>query len=209
MAQEVIRTSDGKSPATWWEPILRTILSLTVSVLVFYLLRWSVSFMRDRTAPQRVLLQLYTTLGLDGAAAGLQEGGLHPLVGKFFIMLVALAVGVLGVWALFAMANDLLDHLPAIGRRFFRPLIFVGPAVALLAVYLIYPAFNTIYTSLSEDVLSIPEVVAGSAGQIVHLYAARNFFCRSERHLALCVRLATAGSRTNRLAQCAGHAARY
>ena len=159
MAQEVIRTPDNRPPGAWWEPGLRAFLSVVVGVTLFYALRWSVSFMRDRSAPQRVLLQLVTTLGLDGAAAQLQETGLHPLAGKFMIMLVALAVGVLGVWALYTIANDLLDRLPAGAGRALRPLIFVGPAVALLGIYLVYPAFNTIFTSLSEDLLNIPEVV--------------------------------------------------
>lgn len=159
MAQEVIRTPDDGSPAPWWTPILRTLLSLAIGAGLYYLLRWSVAFMRDRSAPQRLLHQLYTALGQDGAAAQLQETGLHPLAGKFMIMLVALAVGVLGVWALFTVANDLLDRLPDRLHRSLRPLVFVGPAVALLTVYLIYPAFNTIYTSLSEDILNIPELV--------------------------------------------------
>lgn len=159
MAQEVIHTPDNRSSGAWWEPILRTLISLAIGAGLFYVLRWSVAFMRDRTAPQQLLLQLYTTLGLEGAATQLQETGLHPLAGKFMIMLVALAVGVLGVWALFTVANDLLDRLPDRLRRMLRPLIFVGPAAALLTVYLIYPAFNTIYTSLSEDILNIPEMV--------------------------------------------------
>ncbi|MFW6097463.1 MAG: hypothetical protein ACOC9Z_05285, partial [Chloroflexota bacterium] len=164
MAEEALRPQGDNSiqsstPRSPWSLVLRTIVSLGVSVALFYVLRWSVAFMRDRSAPQRLLVQLYTTLGMDGAALQLQADGLHPLVAKLLIMLVALAVGVLGVWALFTVANDLIDRLPSSLNRALRPLIFVGPAVALLGVYLVYPAFNTIYTSLSEDVLDIPEVV--------------------------------------------------
>lgn len=164
MAQEALRPQGGDSAGnsalrSRWSPVLRTIFSLGVSVALFYVLRWSVAFMRDRSAPQRLLVQVYTTLGLDGAALQLQADGLHPLIAKLLIMLVALTVGVLGVWALFTIANDLLDRLPASLNQALRPLVFVGPAVALLGVYLVYPAFDTIYTSLSEDILDIPEVV--------------------------------------------------
>ncbi len=164
MAEEALRPQGDNSvqsspPRSPWSLALRTTLSLGISVALYYVLRWSVAFMRDRSAPQRLLVQLYTTLGMDGAALQLQADGLHPLVAKLLIMLVALGVGVLGVWALFTVANDLIDRLPSSLNRALRPLIFVGPAVALLGVYLVYPAFNTIYTSLSEDILDIPEVV--------------------------------------------------
>lgn len=164
MAEEALRPQGDNSvqsstPRSLWSLALRTTLSLGISVALYYVLRWSVAFMRDRSAPQRLLVQLYTTLGMDGAALQLQADGLHPLVAKLLIMLVALGVGVLGVWALFTVANDLIDRLPSSLNRALRPLIFVGPAVALLGVYLVYPAFNTIYTSLSEDILDIPEVV--------------------------------------------------
>jgi alpha-glucoside transport system permease protein len=75
------------------------------------------------------------------------------------IMAVALLVGVVGVWILFWMVNDLADRLPALAHRKLRPWLFVGPALLLLGIYLVYPAVNTIYTSLTEDVAALPEVV--------------------------------------------------
>lgn len=57
------------------------------------------------------------------------------------------------------MANDLVTRVPASWRQQLRPAVFVGSAALMLGLYLIYPALNTIYTSLSEDVYSLPEVV--------------------------------------------------
>jgi alpha-glucoside transport system permease protein len=139
--------------------LLRLLLSLAMAAAIYYALRWSVAFMRDRSAPEQLLLQLYSALGLEGAAERLQETGLSPLGGKVMIMAVALLVGVVGVWIIFWMVNDLADRLPALAHRRLRPWLFVGPAVLLLGVYLIYPVLNTAYTSLTEDVAALPEVV--------------------------------------------------
>lgn len=137
--------------------LARTALSVGVATAVFFILRWSVAFMKDREAPEQLLLNLYTRLGLDAALATLQESGLAPLTGKLMITAVALLVGIGGVWALFWVANDLIARLPFGIREGIRPFIFVGPAILLLATYLIYPVFNTIYTSVSEDILNVPE----------------------------------------------------
>ena len=139
--------------------LARTALSVGVATAVFFILRWSVAFMKDREAPEQLLLNLYARLGLDSALATLQETGLNPLTGKLMITAVALLVGIGGVWVLFWVANDLIARLPFGVRERIRPFIFVGPAILLLATYLIYPAFNTLYTSISEDILNVPEIV--------------------------------------------------
>ncbi|MFW5943540.1 MAG: carbohydrate ABC transporter permease [bacterium] len=162
MAQQVVAVESETHDNNRLSVFLRALLSLAAAAGIFYVLRWSLAFMRDRSAPQRLLLQLYTLLGLDGPAARLQEGGLHPLAAKLMIMLVALAVGVLGVWLLFWLANDLADRLPAAVQRRLRPFLFVGPAILLLGVYLVYPGFNTIFTSLSEDALTLPPSALGA-----------------------------------------------
>lgn len=159
MAQPAIAVDASTHRSTRLNGLLRLLLSLAVAAGLYYALRWSVAFMRDRTAPQRLLLDLYTALGLDGPATRLQETGLSPMGGKLMIMAVALVVGVAGVWIIFWMVNDLADRLPVAARRALRPWLFVGPAVLLLGTYLVYPAFNTIYTSLTEDVASVPRVV--------------------------------------------------
>ena len=139
--------------------LARAGLSIGIATAVYIILRWSIGFMKDKDAPEQLLLQLYTRLGLDSALATLQESGLNPLTGKLMITAVALVVGIGGVWVLFWVANDLIARLPFGIRERIRPFIFVGPAILLLATYLIYPVFNTVYTSFSEDILNIPEIV--------------------------------------------------
>ena len=139
--------------------LTRGALSVGIATAVFFILRWSIAFMKNKEAPEQLLLQFYTRLGLDSALTTLQESGLNPLTGKLMITAVALVVGIGGVWVLFWVANDLIARLPFSMRERLRPFIFVGPAILLLSTYLIYPVFNTLYTSFSEDILNVPEVV--------------------------------------------------
>ncbi len=97
---------------------LRIVVSFVVPVLTFIVLRWSFIFMRDVDA------------------------------NRLAIGAVAILVGVGGVWVLFILTNYLVEQLPMTARDRVRPFVFVGPALVILFVYLIYPMFNTLYLSL-------------------------------------------------------------
>jgi alpha-glucoside transport system permease protein len=158
MAQRLTPSVNGRS-FTAGSELLRSLLSIGVAVLIYFGLRWSIGFMKTPKAPETLLLRLYSGLGLETAASALQASGLNPLTGKLMIMAVALLVGIVGVWALFWLANDLISRLPFGLREGIRPFVFIGPAILLLGTYLVYPALNTIHTSLTEDIINIPEVV--------------------------------------------------
>ena len=67
---------------------------------------------------------------------------------KALIVIVALSVGIGAVWVLFYLANRFIEALPQrIGPRL-RPLVFVGPAVVILLIYIIFPAIRTMWLSL-------------------------------------------------------------
>ncbi|MDZ7792641.1 MAG: sugar ABC transporter permease [Spirochaetia bacterium] len=95
----------------------RIAVSLIVPVVTFLVLRWSFIFMRDSEAS------------------------------KFLIGIVALTIGVGGVWVLFAATNNLVSMLPTRMRDMLRPFVFVGPAMAVLLFYIVFPALRTIYLS--------------------------------------------------------------
>jgi alpha-glucoside transport system permease protein len=63
---------------------------------------------------------------------------------------VAVAVGVGGVFALFWAMDTTVDHLPRHWREGVRPYVFVGPALVILSVFLIYPVINTILISFQD-----------------------------------------------------------
>ena len=96
---------------------LRLALSIIMGIALFFVFRWSFLFMRDSEAS------------------------------KFTIALVALAIGIFGIWAMFIVLNDLVSHLPERLAETLRPFVFVGPALLLLTLYVVYPSINTIYIS--------------------------------------------------------------
>jgi alpha-glucoside transport system permease protein len=64
---------------------------------------------------------------------------------------VAILVGVGGVFFLYWGMNRVVDFLPERYREGVRPYLFVGPALVILAVFLIYPVINTILTSFKDS----------------------------------------------------------
>src|SRR3954470_14922314 len=66
---------------------------------------------------------------------------------RVLVVLVAIGVGVFGVFFLFWAVNRLVDSLPPRFREGFRPYVFVGPALVVVSVFLIYPVINTIVIS--------------------------------------------------------------
>ncbi|OQY37791.1 MAG: ABC transporter [Spirochaetaceae bacterium 4572_7] len=96
----------------------RVAISVTIPILAFALLRWSFIFMRDSNAS------------------------------KIVIGLIALLVGVFGVWILFLSTDNLVSHFPRKIKEALRPFVFVGPALTVLGIYLVYPSISTLITSL-------------------------------------------------------------
>ena len=70
---------------------------------------------------------------------------------RLIVVLVAIGVGVVGIFFLYWAMNRTVDLLPARYREGVRPYIFVGPALVILAVFLVYPVINTILLSLKDS----------------------------------------------------------
>jgi alpha-glucoside transport system permease protein len=69
---------------------------------------------------------------------------------RFLVVGVALVVGVGGVFALYWGMDRMTNLLPAHYRESVRPYVYVGPALVVLAVFLIYPVINTLIISLKD-----------------------------------------------------------
>jgi alpha-glucoside transport system permease protein len=108
------------------------------------------AFLRDPDAPERFLIWLYDRVGLHGSAEGLRAYGLNPISGKLMIFGAALLIGVGGVWVLYLTANALTDRVGHRWRERVRPWIFVGPALALIGLFLVYPTISTVVTSITD-----------------------------------------------------------
>ncbi|MPZ53447.1 MAG: ABC transporter permease subunit [Acidimicrobiia bacterium] len=90
-------------------------------------------------------LPLLTYLALD-FAFDLLRGEIPTWI----VALVAIVIGVIGVFVLYWLVDLIIKMLPdSIGERI-RPYAFVGPALVILAIYLVYPAIRTIQLSFMD-----------------------------------------------------------
>ena len=69
---------------------------------------------------------------------------------RLVIVGVAILLGVVGVFFLFWAMDQLVDLLPSRLRERTRPYVFVGPAIVLLSVFLIYPVVSTALISFRD-----------------------------------------------------------
>lgn len=79
--------------------------------------------------------------------------GLGSTLSKLAQAVLALTLGVGGVWALFHAGNGIIEALPRRATAFLRPYLFVLPAVAVVGLYLIYPTVGTVVESFT----AVPE----------------------------------------------------
>jgi alpha-glucoside transport system permease protein len=110
----------------------------------------SIGFLADPDAPARLLVGVYESIGLRDAADAIRAYGIPTLTSKLILAVVALGVGVGGIWGVFIGANALVERLGSDWRRRLLPWVFVGPALVLLGVFLVFPTVSTVATSLTE-----------------------------------------------------------
>lgn len=120
------------------------------AIAVAAIIVFGLSVIRGPDGPAALYAALFDLVGQGASATGLRDDGLDPLHAKLTIMAIALAIGIGGIWVLYAGLNAATDLL---GRRWsarVRPYVFIGPAVALLLAYLVVPAIATIVASFTE-----------------------------------------------------------
>lgn len=69
---------------------------------------------------------------------------------KALIAVIALVIGIGGVWGLFYAGNGVVEALPRRLREAARPWLFVGPAILILGIYIVFPAVRTIWISFFD-----------------------------------------------------------
>lgn len=99
---------------------LQAIISIAIAAVLVVIFAWSFNFMRNEDVP------------------------------KLLIAVVALVVGVGGIWALYLTVDNLVAQLPISARDKLRPYVFITPAFLILFVYIIYPTLRTIYISFFD-----------------------------------------------------------
>ena len=105
----------------------------------------------DRTGIIWRVLAIVAVLVLGGFIASRTFDFLRDAeANRLLVVAVAIAVGVAGVFFMFWAMNTVVDWLPEGMREGVRPYVFVGPALVLLSVFLIYPVINTIVLSFKD-----------------------------------------------------------
>lgn len=111
--------------------------------------------MSEGTRPERTALPaLLRAAGLFTAVAALlflaflfMRDSRAP---KALIAVIALIIGIGGVWGLFYAGNGVIEALPRRLREAARPWLFVGPAILILCIYIVFPAVRTIWISFFD-----------------------------------------------------------
>ena len=112
--------TSAETTSSPWTTVLRVVLAIAIPVAMVIAFWWAFGFLR-RTDANRLL-----------------------------IVLVAIVVGVGGVFFVFWAMDRLVDYLPRRLSESVRPYVFVGPALVLLTVFLVYPVINTIIVSFKD-----------------------------------------------------------
>ena len=107
-------------------------------------------FLIDDQLSSNVAAFLYDLIGDSAEADALRAGSGNRNVAKVILAAVALLVGVGGIWLFYAGLNMVVMRLSARWRRGLLPWVFVGPALVLLTVYLVWPVIATIMKSFTE-----------------------------------------------------------
>lgn len=105
----------------------------------------------DREGGQKLLASIYDMLGNAAGAEALRNGQGDQFFAKLLLAAIAMLVGVGGIWLLFTGASSLVERLRPAVRDRILPLVFIAPAVVLLAIYLVYPAVRTVIGSFQDE----------------------------------------------------------
>jgi len=136
----------------------------------------------DPHGGQNLLAMIYDALGNSSGATELRAGQGDQLFAKLLLAAIAMGVGVGGIWLLFLGVGWLVSQLRPVWRDRILPWLFVGPALVLLAVYLLYPAVATVIRSFFDNkgnftldnysVMTTPEFVQIVGNNIIWLIVA-------------------------------------
>jgi alpha-glucoside transport system permease protein len=130
----------------------RSSLLFVVGLLVgLAVLALALVFLADRDGAQNLLADIYSALGNSSGAQELRQGQGDQFVAKVLMAVIAIVVGVGGIWLVYAGANAVIELLGPKWRTRLIPWLFVGPALILLVIFLVWPLVRTIWSSLTLD----------------------------------------------------------
>lgn len=133
-----------------------------------------------------LLAAIYDLVGNTAGADLLRNRQGDQLIAKLLLAVIALLVGVGGIWLLFTSVSTVVERFPPKVRDRVLPWVFITPAVALLGIYLVYPAVATVIRSFQdgEGALTLQNWSGLTAGPFLEIF----------RNNILWLLVATAGS---------------
>jgi alpha-glucoside transport system permease protein len=143
MTEDVERRESGET----WRLLVMPIGVLLGAVAVVL----GLMFLADRQSAANVAAVFWDLVGNSAEATALRRGGGDQTIAKLISLVVAVVVGVGGIWLFFAVMNANVERIlpERIARRIIT-WILEGPALVLLAVYLVLPAILTIIASFTS-----------------------------------------------------------
>jgi len=105
----------------------------------------------DPQGGQNILAWFYDMTGNPAGAELLRNGLGDQFIAKLILALIALLVGVGGIWLLFTSASTIVERFPPKQRDRILPWVFITPALLLLGIFLVYPAISTVIRSFVTD----------------------------------------------------------
>ena len=133
-----------------------------------------VMILADRNAATNLLASIYTAVGNTQAALDLRNGIGDQLLAKVVLGLVAVFVGVAGIWMLYIGVSSIVGLLSPRWQGRILPWVFVVPAIALLVVFLVYPTIGTILTSFTVQTNGDPLFHYKALGSPQYIDAIKN-----------------------------------
>src|SRR5687768_2797252 len=129
--------------------LVRRMVPPLLAVVGFAIVAIGVMILADRNAATNLLANIYTALGNTQGAVDLRNGIGDQLLAKILLGLVAVFVGVAGIWMLYIGVSAIVGLLSLKWQGRILPWVFVVPAIALLTVFLVYPMIGTLITSFT------------------------------------------------------------
>jgi len=163
-------------------PLSRFVLPIA-GLIAAGLCVWAIVFVLiDPHGGPNLLASIYDALGNHSGATELRNGQGDQLIAKVLLAIIALGVGVGGIWLLFLGVGGMVSMLQPKWRDRILPWVFAGPALALLATYLLYPAVATFlrsffdakgsFTLANYTVMTTPDFVEILRNNIIWLIVA-------------------------------------
>jgi alpha-glucoside transport system permease protein len=101
----------------------------------------------NRTTPTEALIAFGVLVAVIAITIASFSTLKDPDSSKIIRVVLAVLIGGIGVWIAYWAVDRMITALPTRRAAKLRPILFVGPALALLGFYLVYPAVNTLFIS--------------------------------------------------------------